>query len=66
MVETFLCLCLASKKPSEQKFFVPAGTDLAVKLSTKNSVLNIVQSYHPNKPEMILDGVKDDSFSPNL
>jgi hypothetical protein len=28
----FVCLCLASKKPSEREFFVPAGTDLGVKL----------------------------------
>ena len=27
-----MCLCLASKKPSEREFFVPAGTDLGVKL----------------------------------
>ncbi len=27
-----VCLCLASKKPSEQEFFVPVRTDLAVKL----------------------------------
>jgi hypothetical protein len=30
----FLCLamflCLASKKPSEREFFIPAGTDLGV------------------------------------
>jgi hypothetical protein len=32
MVGMFVCLCLASKKPSEQKFFVPVGMDLAVKL----------------------------------
>ena len=32
MVVGFVCLCLASKKPSELKFFVPAGTDLGVKL----------------------------------
>ena len=32
MVVVFVCLCLASKKPSEREFFVPAGTDLAVKL----------------------------------
>jgi hypothetical protein len=31
-VGMFVCLCLASKKPSEQEFFVPAGTDLGVKL----------------------------------
>ena len=33
-VGMFVCLCLASKKPSEQEFFVPARTDLAVKLLT--------------------------------
>jgi hypothetical protein len=32
MVGMFVCLCLASKMPSEREFFVPAGTDLAVKL----------------------------------
>jgi hypothetical protein len=32
MVGMCVCLCLASKKPSEREFFVPAGTDLGVKL----------------------------------
>jgi len=32
MVGIIVSLCLASKKPSEKKCFVPAGTDLAVKL----------------------------------
>ncbi len=32
MVGMFVCLCLASKKPSEREFFIPAGTDLGVKL----------------------------------
>jgi hypothetical protein len=32
MVGMFVCLCLASKKPSKQEFFVPARTDVAVKL----------------------------------
>jgi hypothetical protein len=32
MVGMFMCLFLASKMPSEQEFFVPAGTDLGVKL----------------------------------
>jgi hypothetical protein len=32
MVGMFMCLCLASKKPSHQEFIVRAGTDLAVKL----------------------------------
>jgi len=32
MVGMFVCLCLVSKKPSEREFFVPAGTDLGVKL----------------------------------
>jgi hypothetical protein len=34
MVGMFVCLCSASKKPSEREFFVPARTDLAVLLST--------------------------------
>ena len=32
MVGMFVSLCLASKTPSEEEFFVPAGTDLGVKL----------------------------------
>ena len=32
MVGMFVSLCLASQKPSEREFFVPAGTDLGVKL----------------------------------
>jgi hypothetical protein len=32
MVGMFVCLCLVSNKPSEREFFVPAGTDLGVKL----------------------------------
>jgi len=35
MVEMFVCLCLASQKPSEREFFVPARTDLGVKLLKK-------------------------------
>jgi hypothetical protein len=34
----FLCLCLASQKPSEREFFVPARTDLGVKLLTAFSL----------------------------
>jgi len=32
MVGMFVSLCLASKKPSKQEFFVPAGTLIGVKL----------------------------------
>jgi hypothetical protein len=32
MVGMFVCLCLASKKPSKREFFVPARTNVAVKL----------------------------------
>ncbi len=32
MAGMFVCLHLASKKPSEQEFFFPARMDLAVKL----------------------------------
>ncbi len=37
-----MCLCLANKKPSEREFFVPAGTDLGVKLlnQTNSGALN--------------------------
>ena len=41
MVVVFVCLCLASKKPSEREFFVPAGTDLGVKLLTRRDVLEL-------------------------
>ncbi len=34
MVGMFLCLCLASKKPLEWEFFVPARMHLDVKLLT--------------------------------
>jgi hypothetical protein len=40
MVGMFMCLCLASKKPSEREFFIPVETDLAVKLLTQNRYLN--------------------------
>jgi hypothetical protein len=42
MVGMFVCLCLASKKPSEREFFVPAGTDLGVKLLTSMANTSIV------------------------
>ena len=32
MVGMFVCLCLASQNPFEREFFVPARTDLGVKL----------------------------------
>jgi hypothetical protein len=32
MVGMLACLCFASQKLSKREFFVPAGTDLAVKL----------------------------------
>jgi len=38
MVGMFVSLCLASQKPSEREFFLPAGTDLGVKLLTPNGV----------------------------
>ena len=39
MVGMFVCLCLASKKPSEREFFVPTGTGLGVKLLIGGNVL---------------------------
>ncbi len=51
MVGMFVCLCLPSKKPSKQEFFIPAGTDLGVKLLTQYRIfififlqLNFTQS----------------------
>jgi len=35
MVGMFVCLYLASQKPSEQEFFVPARMDLGVKLLSR-------------------------------
>jgi hypothetical protein len=37
VVGMFVCLCLASKKPSDREFFVPTGMDLGVKL-LKNEI----------------------------
>ena len=45
MVGMFVCLCLVSKKPSEREFFVPARTDLAIKL-LKNISLNLLGLGH--------------------
>ena len=36
----FVGLCLASKKPSAREFFVPAGTDIAVKLLRWSHICN--------------------------
>jgi hypothetical protein len=58
MVVVFVCLCLASKKPSKREFFVPAGTDLGVKLlsivggSSENflsGTLQLVDQYQLRK-----------------
>ena len=44
MVGMFVCLCLASKKPSEREFFVPAGTDLGVKLLIASLFYHFIQN----------------------
>jgi hypothetical protein len=36
MVVVFVSLCLASQKPSERELFIPARTNLGVKLLTKS------------------------------
>jgi hypothetical protein len=41
MVGMIVCLCLASKKPSEREFFVPARTDLGVKQWSIDRNLNL-------------------------
>jgi hypothetical protein len=50
MVVVFVCLCLASKKPSEREFFVPARTDLGVKLLIDND--NIIHSRTTQNPKI--------------
>ena len=42
MVGMFVCLCLASKKPSKQEFFVPAVTDLGVKLLMRSATMLLI------------------------
>ena len=49
-------LCLASKKPSEREFFVPAETDLAVKLLSdwQDRLLNGGHSHTHNNTRKVL------------
>ncbi len=56
MVGMFVCLCFTSKKPSEREFFVPAGTDLCVKLLTWsfNYILHDIKSTtEKNAPTLL-------------
>jgi hypothetical protein len=39
MVGMFVCLCLATEKPSEREFLVPTGTDLCVSSLPGKSLL---------------------------
>ncbi len=45
MVGMFVCLCLASKNLSEREFFVPARTDLGVKLLTPKLVGTLERNF---------------------
>ena len=49
MVGMFVCLCLVSKKPSEREFFVPARTDLGVKLFNSLTPIWVRKSSGGNK-----------------
>jgi hypothetical protein len=49
MVMVFVCLCLASKKPSEREFFVPTGTDFGVKLLTNFCCCDTYMGIHITK-----------------
>jgi hypothetical protein len=54
MVGMFVCLCLTRKKPSEQEFFVPAGTDLGVKLlSSYKAQKQIGPKYGPTAVNLL-------------
>jgi hypothetical protein len=46
MVGMFVCLCLVSIKPSEREFFVPAGTDLSVKLLRVCESHDFYENHH--------------------
>jgi hypothetical protein len=54
MVGMFVSLCLASKKPSEREFFVPAGTDLGVKLL--NDLIAI--TYHSTRIGLLIAKIR--------
>jgi hypothetical protein len=53
-VGMFVCLCLTSKKPSEREFFIPAGTDLGVKL------LSLLTRPNVGIDSIALDGEEND------
>jgi hypothetical protein len=62
MVGMFVCLCLTSKKPSERVFFVPAGTDLGVKLLTHQVVeyrINLTEGTYTLLKPTIYPGSND-------
>jgi hypothetical protein len=52
MVEMYVSLCLASKKPSEWEFFVPAGSDLGVKLGPIPYLENSTVELAAKAPQM--------------
>jgi hypothetical protein len=58
MVGMFVCLCLASQKPSEREFFVPARTNLGVKLLNKTLGLRPCPTPSEEDP-----GGRGDSFA---
>ena len=43
MVGMFVCLCLASQKPSEREFFVPARPNVGVKQAVNSLTLSCRQ-----------------------
>ena len=50
MVGMFVCLCLASKNSSEREVFVPARTDLAVKLL--NPLMVALDNFAEGRPPL--------------
>jgi hypothetical protein len=56
MVGMFVCLCLASQHPFEREFFVPARSDLGVKLLSclKYLFLFLNENYYFENPALYL------------
>ncbi len=58
MVGMFVCLCLTSKNPSEREIFVPARTDLGVKLLNTH-ISEMDTNLYPSIPKWSLTCIQE-------